>query len=76
MNDYFRPVIQYTAMYNELADPPGFEPGPEAPEAPIISKLYYGSIEFIMGSFWKGKRFCPSMNRAILESPLERVGTE
>ena len=25
------------------ADPPGFEPGSEAPETPIISRLYHGS---------------------------------
>ena len=29
------------------ADLPGFEPGSRAPEAPIISKLYYGSIEYV-----------------------------
>jgi hypothetical protein len=26
------------------ADPPGFEPGSEAPEASILSRLYYESI--------------------------------
>ena len=26
-----------------VADPPGFEPGSEAPETPIISRLYHGS---------------------------------
>ncbi len=25
-------------------DPPGFEPGPEAPEASILSRLYYESM--------------------------------
>ena len=29
------------------ADPPGFEPGSEAPETPIISRLYHGSIRII-----------------------------
>ena len=38
-------MLQYTAYFDELADPSGFEPEPGAPEAPIISKLYYGSIE-------------------------------
>lgn len=27
-----------------ITDPPGFEPGPEAPEASILSRLYYESI--------------------------------
>lgn|GEM_PF-3117876 len=27
----------------KAADPPGFEPGSEAPEAPILSRLYYES---------------------------------
>lgn len=26
-----------------ITDPPGFEPGPEAPEASILSRLYYES---------------------------------
>ena len=38
-------MIKYTGVYNELADPSGFEPESEAPEAPIISRLYHGSIE-------------------------------
>jgi len=30
-------------FYKEMVTgPPGFEPGFEAPEAPVISKLYYG----------------------------------
>ena len=58
-----------------IADPPEFESGSEAPEAPIISKLYHGSNRTVR-KFLEGKRFCPSMNRAILESPFERVGTE
>ena len=28
----------------EGAGPPGFEPGSEAPEAPVMSKLYYGPV--------------------------------
>jgi hypothetical protein len=27
-----------------ITDPPGFEPGPEAPEASILSRLYYESM--------------------------------
>lgn len=27
-----------------MADPPGFEPGSEAPEASVISKLHYESV--------------------------------
>ena len=30
-----------------LADPSGFEPESEAPEAPILSRLYYGSMRII-----------------------------
>ncbi len=33
-----------TATYSKkAADPPGFEPGSEAPEASILSRLYYES---------------------------------
>jgi hypothetical protein len=30
-------------MKKKLTDPPGFEPGSEAPEASILSRLYYES---------------------------------
>lgn len=33
-----------TAACSGEAGPPGFEPGFEAPEASVISKLYYGPI--------------------------------
>lgn len=40
-------ILRYTAVYepffNNLADPPGFEPESEAPEASMLSKLYYES---------------------------------
>lgn len=29
--------------FENITDPPGFEPGPEAPEASILSRLYYES---------------------------------
>jgi hypothetical protein len=31
-------------LKKEITDPPGFEPGPEAPEASILSRLYYESM--------------------------------
>lgn len=31
----------------KVADPPGFEPGPEAPEASILSWLYYESKHLV-----------------------------
>jgi hypothetical protein len=38
--------IKPIATFEEkkLTDPPGFEPGSEAPEASILSRLYYESI--------------------------------
>jgi hypothetical protein len=38
----------------KLTDPPGFEPGSEAPEASILSRLYYESITVIMIAGCKG----------------------
>ena len=55
------------------ADPPGFEPGSKAPEAPMLSRLYYGSK---LQKDWEGKWFGPSMNRAILRPPIEREEAE
>jgi len=34
-----------------MADPPRFEHGFEAPQAPVISRLHYGSSEFSTGDF-------------------------
>ena len=31
----------------KVAGPPGFEPGSGAPEAPMLSKLYYRPVENI-----------------------------
>ena len=31
----------------KLTDPPGFEPGSEAPEASILSRLYYESTRLL-----------------------------
>lgn len=44
---YMKPLLQLILQQvkqKEVADPPGFEPGPEAPEASILSWLYYESM--------------------------------
>jgi hypothetical protein len=33
-----------------ITDPPGFEPGSEAPEASILSRLYYESKPYIFAA--------------------------
>ena len=40
---YCRYTAVYEPFFNNLADPPGFEPESEAPEASMLSKLYYES---------------------------------
>ena len=40
---YCRYTAVYEPFFNKLADPPGFEPESEAPEASMLSKLYYES---------------------------------
>ena len=55
-----------------VADPPGFEPGSEAPETPIISRLYHGSNDHKVRRVWKGKGLAVD-EPAILVAPFERV---
>jgi hypothetical protein len=38
------------AKLKKIADPPGFEPGPEAPEASILSWLYYESTRLALAA--------------------------
>ena len=54
------------------ADPPGFEPESEAPETPIISRLYHGSSDHKVRRVWKGKGLAVD-EPAILVAPFERV---
>lgn len=35
--------LSFIRKLKKVTDPPGFEPGPEAPEASILSRLYYES---------------------------------
>ena len=53
------------------AGPPGFEPGSEAPEAPIISMLYHRPVVGVW--FRKGSGLAVD-EPAILTAPVEREG--
>ena len=53
------------------AGPPGFEPGSEAPEAPIISMLYHRPVIGVW--FRKGSGLAVD-EPAILTAPVEREG--
>ena len=41
-----------------VTGPPGFEPGFEAPEASVMSKLYYGPFHYCRNCLKEG-RSCP-----------------
>ena len=52
---YCRYTAVYEPFFNNLADPPGFEPESEAPETPIISRLYHGSNDHKVIRFGREK---------------------
>ena len=60
-------LLKFRDNCKKITDPPGFEPGPEAPEASILSRLYYEStsplISFNPASY--------AINAMILEHSSE-----
>ena len=61
-----------SGFYNRMVTgPPGFEPGSEAPEAPVISKLYYGPDPFAHGS----ENLAPVRRLGAFTSGSEQTGT-
>ena len=61
-----------TALFSDGTGPPGFEPGFEAPEASVMSKLYYGPASSITGQRWACIGFSPMKCRALGSFGLAR----
>ena len=46
----------------KVAGPPGFEPGSGAPEAPMLSKLYYRPMRVVvLEKVFAGARYAPAI---------------
>lgn len=65
-----RAGIPTTTPVTSVTGPPGFEPGFEAPEAPVMSKLYYGPAR-LRGGWASLKSLAPA--RCGAEFPSRRM---